>query len=439
MSGATVDFDAIVVGAGRAGTAAAYKLASDGFDVALIERSKQPGMKNVTGGVLYGEVLDELVPEFPEKAPLERHVVEHNIQLLNDDSEIGISFRDPTLTDEPNYTLMLGKFDRWFVDKAKEQGVVFIPETTVRDITQQSDHVSVKTDRKGGSLTSNIVIGGDGVNTTVGRKTGIRRTMRNDDMALSVKQVINLDEETINERFNLNSGEGAAYVYTGYPEGAATIGYFLYTYESRISVGAVGGLEVLSKIGEEGYGNKGTPLYSLLDQFKQLPTVKPLVRGGDIQEYQGILIPELSYEELPARQDRRVCLIGDAAGLVMNKGYTFRGLDYGIKSGLTAADAVARCASDGDWDAFGSRYDAALEDTYVLKEMRQHKHLPSFLRTERLYDAYPELAANTLHSMFSTSADAEGLTWRQAWDNFRSSDLRVRDLVRDGFRAFRSM
>jgi electron transfer flavoprotein-quinone oxidoreductase len=65
-----LDFDVVVVGSGRAGTAAAYKLASDGFEVALVERSKQPGMKNVTGGVLYGEVLADLVPEFPEEAPL---------------------------------------------------------------------------------------------------------------------------------------------------------------------------------------------------------------------------------------------------------------------------------------------------------------------------------------------------------------------------------
>ncbi|MFT4923316.1 MAG: electron transfer flavoprotein-quinone oxidoreductase, partial [Haloarculaceae archaeon] len=130
------DFDAVVVGAGRAGAAAAYTLASEDYDVALVERAKEPGMKNVTGGVLYGDIVADLVPEFPEEAPLERHVIEHNIKLLHDEAEVGIEYRDLDLQDEPNYTLLLGKFDRWFVEKAEEQGALFVPETTVTDVTQ---------------------------------------------------------------------------------------------------------------------------------------------------------------------------------------------------------------------------------------------------------------------------------------------------------------
>jgi electron transfer flavoprotein-quinone oxidoreductase len=68
---ADIVFDVVVVGSARAGTAAAYKLAEEGVDVALVERAKQPGMKNVTGGVLYGEIMDDLVPEYPEEfAPM---------------------------------------------------------------------------------------------------------------------------------------------------------------------------------------------------------------------------------------------------------------------------------------------------------------------------------------------------------------------------------
>lgn len=432
-------FDVVVVGAGRAGTAAAYKLAATDFDVALVERSKQPGMKNVTGGVLYGEPLAELVPEFPEEAPLERHVVEHNIRLLHDDAEVGISYRDFDLRAEPNHTLLLGKFDRWFVEKAREQGAVYIPETTVRGVTQHDDGVTVQTDRDGPDLSCDVLIGADGVNTTVGRDTGIQRTMRNEDMALSVKQVIDLDRATINERFNLDSGDGAAYVYTGFPKGAPTIGYFIYTYDSHISVGAVGGLETLRTLGDEGYGDTGTPLYSLLEQFKERETVRPLVGGGVTREYQGILVPELTYGDLPDRYDRRVCLVGDAAGLVQNKGYTFRGLDYGITSGVKAAEAVEACAADGRWAAFGERYDERLESSYVLEDMRQHRHLPEFLENERLYDDYPAIATETLQAMFSSGADGEGLTGRQAWRAFRSSDVGVRSLLSDGWRALRSL
>jgi len=433
------DFDAVVVGAGRAGTAAAYRLATDGYEVALVERATEPGMKNVTGGVLYGDVVADLVPEFPEQAPLERHVVEHNIQLLHDDAEVGISYRDLELREEPNYTLLLGKFDRWFVRKAEAAGATFVPGTKVVDVSQEPDRATVHTDRERGDISCEAVVAADGVNTTVGRATGIRRTMRNEDMGLSVKEVIDVGRETINERFNLDGEEGAAYIFTGYPRGAPTLGYFIYTYESKISVGAVGGLETLRWLGDEGYGESGTPLYSLLEQFKDRDTVKPLVRGNTVDEYQGILVPEFSYGDLPDRYDRRVCLIGDAAGLVMNKGYTFRGLDYGVKSGVVAAEAVEECDADGRWDQFGRRYDQRLENSYVIEDMKQHSKLPKFLKNERMYDAYPGIATETLRSMYASEADASGLTWRQAYRAFRRSDAGVLDLLRDGWQAMRSL
>jgi len=434
-----VSFDVVVVGAGRAGVAAAYKLADEDFDVALVERAKQPGMKNVTGGVLYGSILDDLVPEFPEEAPLERHVVEHNIKLLHGDAEVSIGYRDLDLREEPNYTLMLGKFDRWFVDRAVEQGVTFIAETSVRDVTENGDHAVVHTDRRNGDIACKAVVGADGVNTTVGRKTGIQRTMHNEDMALSVKKVIDVGRDTIDQRFNLDSGEGAAYIYTGFPEGAPTIGYFIYTFEEYISVGAVGGLETLRWLGEEGYADSGTPLYSLLEEFMALDTVRPYVQGDDVEEYQGILVPEHSYDTLPDRHSRRVALVGDAAGLVLNKGYTFRGLDYGIKSGLVAAESAMACAENGNWDTFGQRYDTELEDSYILQDMKQHRYLPEFLKTERMYGAYPGIATETLRSMYSADTDASGLTWRQAYRAFRRSDAGVLDLLKDGYRGLRSL
>jgi electron transfer flavoprotein-quinone oxidoreductase len=433
------DFDVVVVGAGRAGTAAAYRLAEEGVDVALIDRARQPGMKNVTGGVLYGEVLADLVPEFPEEAPLGRHVVEHNVEMLHDDASIGISYRDPAIREEPNYTVQLGEFDRWFVEKAEEQGATFVPETTVRGVEQREGHAVVSTDRDGGDVTCNAVVGADGVNTTVGRTTGIRDPVRPENVGLSVKQVIELDRETIDERFNLRSGEGAAYIYAGFPEGAPSVGYFVYTFESTISVGAVGNMETLQTFGDQGYDGQGTPLYDLLTRFKDLDAVRPLVEGGVAREYQGILVPEFGYDALPNRQEGRVCLVGDAAGLVLNKGFTFRGLDFGVESGIRAAEAALQCRKRGNWNAFGERYDALMDDSYVMDELRQHSRLPSFLENERLYEAYPAVARETLERTFSSGGDASGLTWRHALKALRRQDVGVRDLLADGWRAFRSV
>src|SRR5512137_849046 len=67
-------FDAIVVGAGPAGSAAALTLARKKFSVVLVERGRAPGAKNMFGGRIYAWPLFELVPDWAQDCPVERVV-----------------------------------------------------------------------------------------------------------------------------------------------------------------------------------------------------------------------------------------------------------------------------------------------------------------------------------------------------------------------------
>lgn len=67
--------DAVVVGAGPAGSAAALALARAGRSVILVERGPFPGSKNVYGGVVYARVLDDVLPGWWERVPVQRWVV----------------------------------------------------------------------------------------------------------------------------------------------------------------------------------------------------------------------------------------------------------------------------------------------------------------------------------------------------------------------------
>lgn len=63
-------FDAIIVGAGLAGSVAALVLAREGAQVLVIERGNSAGAKNVTGGRMYAHSPENIIPGFAEQAPL---------------------------------------------------------------------------------------------------------------------------------------------------------------------------------------------------------------------------------------------------------------------------------------------------------------------------------------------------------------------------------
>ncbi|MDP7554937.1 MAG: FAD-dependent oxidoreductase, partial [Nitrospinota bacterium] len=64
-------FDCIIIGAGPAGSAAAITLAQGGADVVVLEKGESPGSKNLFGGILFTTVLNKLIPNFWESAPIE--------------------------------------------------------------------------------------------------------------------------------------------------------------------------------------------------------------------------------------------------------------------------------------------------------------------------------------------------------------------------------
>ncbi|MEO6145653.1 MAG: FAD-dependent oxidoreductase, partial [Sulfuriferula sp.] len=94
-------FDVIVVGAGPAGNAAAYTLAKAGLAVLQLERGEAPGSKNVQGAILYSDALERIIPDFRDSAPLERHIIEQRMWVLDDASYIGTTFRSNDFNKPP--------------------------------------------------------------------------------------------------------------------------------------------------------------------------------------------------------------------------------------------------------------------------------------------------------------------------------------------------
>ena len=202
--------DAVVVGAGPAGSAAALALARAGRSVVLVERGPFAGSKNVYGGVVYGRVLDDIVPGWWETAPVERWVVRRSTMVMSGAQSLSIDYRCPGWGAEPynGMTTLRSRFDAWLAAVATDAGARLLPSTVATGLRRQDGRIAgVRTDR-GGDLAAPIVIACDGVNSFLAKEAGLLPWADAAHHTLGVKEVLDLDPVVIDERFGVERAEG---------------------------------------------------------------------------------------------------------------------------------------------------------------------------------------------------------------------------------------
>src|SRR5712691_1827861 len=184
-------FDAVVVGAGPAGTASAITMAKAGLQVALLERGAKPGSKKVMGGILYNHYLEEIVGEDWKQAPLERPIIEERRWMMTPEAAIGLDYKNLRNRSHPHsYSVLRARFDAWFAEQAEKAGAIVVPETVVeRLIVKNGRVVGVGTGR-GDDLYADVTIVCEGIGlgtglleTTVLNGRPLRRKLRANEVA----------------------------------------------------------------------------------------------------------------------------------------------------------------------------------------------------------------------------------------------------------------
>jgi len=428
-------FDVVVVGAGPAGTTAAYLLAKAGVDVALVERGEYPGSKNMFGGVLYGAVLREIIPSFWEEAPVERYVTRRIITFLSAESSFSLDFKAASFGKPPYnaFTILRPKFDRWYADKAREAGAFLIPETTVEEVIKEGDKVvGVHARREQGALYARVVIAADGVNSLLAQKAGLRGELGAEEAALGVKEVIGLGRKTVEERFGLDGDEGLENIFVGTGLGSVLGGGFLYTNRESVSIGIVCSIASLIE--------QGVKPYELLERFKRHPSLEPLLRGGTVREYSAHMVPRGSRAKLRRLYTHGMLVAGDAAGLVLTAGVFLEGMNYAMASGRAAAEAAKRALEKGDFSARGlSEYEEILKESFVLEDLRNFRDAPRLLDTPRIQKTYPDLMCSILEDWFAVDGRAKRKLLKVFLERRKEKGLSLWDILLDLNRVGRAL
>jgi electron transfer flavoprotein-quinone oxidoreductase len=428
-------FDIIVVGAGPAGSAAALTAARAGKRVCLLERGPFPGSKNMYGGVVYGRILDRLVPKWWEEAPIQRWIVRRGTMIATETQSVTIDVRTATWGQAPynGATALRPEFDAWLADKAVAAGATLITSTTAVGLLREGGRiVGVRTDRPDGDLRARVVIACDGVNSFLAKEAGLFANPNDPShYTLGVKEVLGLPREEIERRFGVRDREGVDIEIVGCT-GNIPGGGFLYTNLDSVSVGVVLHLPALSR-------SKVRPEQIIAD-LKAHPAIAPYVDGGDLLEYSAHLIPEGGYDHMPELVADGMVVAGDAAGLCLAAGIWLEGVNFAVGSGAAAAEAASAAIDRGDVSARGlGSYRTRLEGSFVLADHKKLRHVPEVLLSERVQHRYPELVCRIAEELFTVRnpTPKPGLR-RIVTEEAKRSGLRLRDLSKDAWTLLRS-
>ncbi|MBI5335400.1 MAG: FAD-dependent monooxygenase [Burkholderiales bacterium] len=428
-------FDAIVVGAGPSGNAAAYTLAKAGLKVLQIERGETPGSKNVQGAILYADALERIIPDFRDDAPLERHIIEQRIWVLDDQSFVGTHFRSDDYNRPPynRYTIIRAQFDKWFSSKVREAGALVICETTVEELLLDGSRVvGVRCDRIGGEVHADVVVLADGVNSTLARKAGFHPEVKAGDVALAVKEILFMPEETLRERFNVGEEEGVVIEMVGKVTDGMMGTAFLYTNRDSLTIG------IGCMLGDFKANPNRTSPYALLERLKRHPSIAPLIAGGEMKEYCAHLIPEGGLRAVPQVCGDGWLIVGDSGGFV--NAVHREGSNLAMTTGRLAAETIieARAAGKPMTARTLKAYKDKLDHSFVMKDLHKYRDMPQvFHRNRQFFTAYPQLVNQAAKTLFTVDGVDKKTKEREILADFRRTRS-IRGLVGDAYKLWRA-
>ncbi len=390
-------FDCIIIGAGVAGLAAAMTLARNNMKFLLIEKGEFAGSKNVSGGVLWGHDLAKLVPNYWEEEDTgwERFINHRRLTFMDDEAAFSVDFKSSHFNEPPysGVVVLRSKFDRWLAGKVQDaidesdyaMDSFIATNIKVDEVLMEDDKaVGIRTGEE--EFHAESVIIAEGVNNLLTRQVGLQDDYVPADHVLTgIKEIIRYDQEVLENRFQLNGKSGMSNEFVGYATDGVEGGGFLYTNKDTISIGLVLGLKDLRE--------KEKSPHDVLNHFKAHPVIADTIRGGEVVEYSAHVVSSGDMQIMPKKLYKDGLLIcGEAANLLMNAGKAIQGMDYAMRSGILAAETIVNAREHNDFSSETMKeYRSALDDSYVMKDMRDFQDAVHMLHQPAMYKNVPNL------------------------------------------------
>ena len=338
----TEGYDTIIVGAGPAGSTAAYFLSQHGQRVLLLEKQSLPRYK-ACGGGLSRAFLQQVFPFSIDPV------------LSSEVSAIMYSYGPASVTiPVPEGGLSMVMRDRFDLHILSHARAEVRQGCAVQKVTEFPDHVSVTT-QDGQRLQASYLIAADGANSITARQVGLRKGRR---LVAALEAEVRAPRAVL-DYFN----QSPEFIF-----GAVRLGYlWVFPKGEHLSVGVAS-------------------MHPRHRSLKAILHTEMARRGISLEGavMHGHPIPIYTQRQPIATQ--RVLLTGDAAGLA--DPFSGEGIRYAIKSGKLAAE----CLLSGQPE----QYQAAVE-----REIGRH-HLISAAEAQFFYNLQPLCLALGAPNPFTT-------------------------------------
>ena len=386
-----IEVGVAIVGGGQAGMACAIRLLQLLEDdpalaeslgevpVAVIEKGRVAGAHQLSGGVMNPSAIRSLFPDddsWPHYGEVGKETVYF---MLNRKRAVPLKPTPPPFRNHGNHVVALAELNRWLAEKAEEAGAYLLTETTGHKLLVEGGQVrGVRTGDKGrdkqGGEKSNFEPGSDVVaRATVlaegcwGHLTGAALkalALAGSDpqvWALGVKEIWEVEQPFRKVVHTLGwplrpqakyKEFGGSWIYGMNREGE----------KPKVSIGFVIGLD---------HTDARLSVHDVLQEFKQHPLVRKILKDGKRVGWGAKAIPEGGYWAMPKLHAPGLVVCGDSGGMVNVP--RLKGIHYAIRSGMLAAETIYRQLKAGSSDF--SSYEAAVYDSEIGTDLWQSRNM----------------------------------------------------------------